>query len=176
VWWLKLGVGTALLAACITAAWLTLRVFCSVVVALHIVEYEQGWSSFDAVTNVCVALAVTLALYAIGSVMGTLIDRTVSALMASIVVAVALAAAITTLSNMVQNILPSTGGAGEWSMHVLQSLVVLTIPAFLALSYKIFTKGETLRTAKRFQILAAYFLPPIVLVAACVIAVLIVTV
>jgi hypothetical protein len=101
--------------------------------------------------------------------MSTLIDRMISTLMASLVVASGVGAVI---GWSIYSVLSLSGV--QPSDVMLLSISTLFIPVLFAMSYIVFTRGETLRTAKRFKVLAGFLLPPVTIIIGLAIAWLIV--
>jgi len=170
IWCTKLASGLCLLAACLLASWLATMVFCGIAELTGFVtpsgnEPIGAWLGY---------YGFTLPLFVTGFLVGTLIDRTISALMASMVVVALLTEAITLAETFVVGLFQGPVGGSEPWAQIFITIVALVTVALAAISYKIFTQGETLRTSKRFVILAGCLAPPLALVAACAIGWLII--
>jgi hypothetical protein len=164
IWWTKIGAGMLIMVGCIVASTLTMTSLCSVGTLLEIVA--PGMSTIDWIPgndNTFGVLAATIPAFAVGAVVTMLADRTISAFMAASVVGVLLylgiLSVVTELLYLFNGYSTVTFDQG-YQLDTLIGMVVFVTVALLTMSYKLFTCGETLKTAKRYKILAGYLLPP----------------
>ena len=96
----------------------------------------------------------------------------------NIVAAIASLTAVLFILEAVALLILSNGSnmTDDFGPSILPALVALVIvsAAPFAICYKIFTKGKTLNTGTRFEILRGYLVAPAVIVSALVIAVIII--
>ena len=145
IWWIKLGMGAVvLLTSCAlsTVTWLGAR-------ALMLGGSYAGNTAAEGPSNVgfwALVLCGAAACFALSLAASTLMDRTVSAAMAAVVGGFVLFIAIIVISSFRTVFV----GRGMDESAAVGVMPVLLIPGLLASSFWAFTRGESMRTRKRF--------------------------
>jgi ABC-type transport system involved in multi-copper enzyme maturation permease subunit len=156
VWCAKVGFGICLAAACLAATHIAYALLLSAAL-------KTGQLVPDAAPPILVSLMSYESLvvfYAIGVAAGAVFDRTISAFMASLIMSAITFASFVSAAGLLSKY------ASRYEIVLEQTLMALLICLFFAASYAIFTRGETLRTSKRFRLAAEFGIPAAVIAGA----------
>lgn len=147
LWWVKAGAAFGMLLLSLLSSAAVWAILCALwcPTALHPVRIHMAsqQDAFSLLLGIGMALALLLSVYAVALAVSPLFDRALSAFVASILVCIAVGALFVTVA--FYNNVPR-------SDYPFFTLIVLSIPAFAMTSYQTFTRGESLRSARRFVV------------------------
>jgi len=175
IWWTKIGMGLLVMFASMVVCSIVMILITMLGLSMNLVSTGQTLTPAEYVTaQVLVALAATVFLFSVGSVVTMLSDRTLSALIGSVVTAVTIYLLTIWTVGEILLILPHRQtiefGTHTGQLNILIAVFVLITLILFAASYRLFVSGETLKTNKRFRLLIPYVAPSAAIVLVTVIA------
>ncbi len=163
IWWTKIASGVLMLILCMLASAATYLAIGALEHTFGVYSRSESESLQMFVLTFPIYFAFCgLPLFAVGSVVTMLTDRTISALMACLLASIAIATGMYALAGWLDI-------KSEQIDYGLLGLAALSIPILLSMSYSVFTRGETLKTSKRFKALIPPFFVPILVIGAALI-------
>lgn len=145
VWLVKVLVGFGILVACVVASALVCWAFYGLTTSSM---PNQPNGNIDLLSNSADAFLVAVGCFCVSLAVSPLLDRYISAAMVSLVTCIVLASLITTTNSAYSGYQDE----GDVSAYLDFVCVWLAIPVLIATSYWTFTRGESLRSAKRFYV------------------------
>ena len=148
-----------ILALCVAASTLVFLAMFGIAASEGITEVSFGAlvRQFD-IGSVSAYMLALLPVFALGTVVTMLVDRTISSLMTGIFATLGLVMAIASVANL--EIFKT------FDLWLLVGFPALLVPICLSMSYTVFLHGESLRTSKKFWVLLPSFFRPIFVIGA----------
>jgi hypothetical protein len=151
-------------------------ILCAIGLSLGLVTNGDALNHFgkEDFEELAICVGASFLFLAVGSVVSMLSDRVIPAIIISIVMSISSAFLIAGICSPLPIWLGFEHQAERWSLLWTVIVGAMFIGYFLSISHKIFTQGESLKTAKRFNILAGYLMPPMVILISIAIAFIII--